>query len=167
MRFVCVCKQVLLHVAAVAIFTLTINAPSMAPLLRALRLTSTSQEQEVAFSDLSARVSDYAWREYVSSSSSTAAGSTCHSPLTHTHPPLPLCRYFRLLTHGGSAYPEKEHWVRAVPGWISIMEVGLERGGFYYRSYSSSKALLLSTCTAKEGAWLVDWRVDACEASAG
>ena len=29
--------------------------------------------------------------------------------------------YFRLLAHGGSAWPEKAHWLKAVPRWISIM----------------------------------------------
>ena len=34
----------LLHVAMVAVLTLTVNAPSMAPLLRMLGLTSTSEQ---------------------------------------------------------------------------------------------------------------------------
>lgn len=57
-------KRVLLHVAMVAVLTLTVNAPSMAPLLRWLGLTQTSVQQDNAFADLSNRVSDYAWREY-------------------------------------------------------------------------------------------------------
>ena len=85
-------KQVLLHVAMVAVLTLTVNAPSMAPLLRSVGLTSSSEEQDHAFADLAARISDYAWREY-----------------------------HRMLSHPSAALPENEKWLRAIPTWVRLM----------------------------------------------
>ena len=83
----------LLHVAAVAVLTLTVNAPSMSPLLRKLGMTSTSKEQEVAYADLCARVSDYAWKEYA-----------------------------RMLASSGSACPESKVWLEELANWVHIMQ---------------------------------------------
>ena len=85
-------KQVLLHVAMVAVLTLTVNAPSMAPLLRSVGLTSSSEEQDHCVCRPRARISDYAWREY-----------------------------HRMLSRPSAALPENEKWLRAIPTWVRLM----------------------------------------------
>ena len=56
--------RVLLHVSVAAMLTLLVNAPTMAPLLKKLGLTSTSKAKQDKFKELRHRVSAYAWTEY-------------------------------------------------------------------------------------------------------
>ena len=85
-------QQLLLHVSGVTLLTLIVNAPTLAPLLRYLKMTSESEAQEQAYEDLKTRVSEYAWREYD-----------------------------LLLSQPNSIVPQSTKWIERLPEYISLM----------------------------------------------
>jgi NhaP-type Na+/H+ or K+/H+ antiporter len=62
--------RVLLHVAVAAMLTLLVNAPTIAPLLKKLNLTSTSEVKQQRFIEAKQRINAFAWAQCAHSSPS-------------------------------------------------------------------------------------------------
>jgi NhaP-type Na+/H+ or K+/H+ antiporter len=69
---------IVLDVAVVAMLSLVINAPTTAPLLRALGLIKTQREKQFALAEVYKRLQDYAYRQYLELG---LPGHSGHEPL--------------------------------------------------------------------------------------